>query len=253
MIMTFRLDDHVAVVTGSSKGLGKAIAMALASAGAKVAINCFNDAEAGAAALRELEAHGARGTFVRADATTEAGVGELISAAERELGEVDIVVINATCAQPQLPIEEYTWQHYQAMIDCFIKSPYLLVRRTLAKMKERRWGRIINIGTEAFVRGMPNFSAYVAAKGGQVGLTRSLATELAPFQITVNLVAPGWIPVERHADDPRETKEAYLARVPMGRWGEPRDIGAAVLYLASEEASFVTGQSFCVNGGLTVD
>ena len=98
---------------------------------------------------------------------------------------------------------------------------------------------------------MPNFSAYVAAKGGQVGWTRSMAKELAPFGITVNIIAPGWIPVERHADDPQEDKDAYLADIPAGRWGVPEDVGNTVLYFASEEASFVTGQTLCANGGKT--
>ena len=119
-------------------------------------------------------------------------------------------------------------------------------------MKEKGWGRIINIGSEVFQRGVPNFTAYVAAKGGQNGFTRSLATELAPFGITVNMVSPGWIPVERHAGDSPESKAAYLALIPAARWGVPSDVGGAVTFLASDAAGFVTGQNLCVNGGLTV-
>jgi 3-oxoacyl-[acyl-carrier protein] reductase len=118
-------------------------------------------------------------------------------------------------------------------------------------MRQRRWGRIINITSEVFHRSVSPFSAYVAAKGGQIGWTRSMATELAPHGITVNSVAPGWVPVERHAKDPQEMKDAYLAIVPMGRWGTPDDVAYAVLYYASQEASFVTGQTLCVNGGNT--
>jgi len=127
----------------------------------------------------------------------------------------------------------------------------LLTRRALASMREREWGRIINLTSEVFYRSVSPFSAYVAAKGGQIGWSRSMSSELAPFGITVNTVAPGWIPVERHVNDPQEMKDAYLAIVPMGRWGKPEDIAYAVLYYASEEAAFVTGQTLCVNGGNT--
>ena len=137
------------------------------------------------------------------------------------------------------------------MLDFFVKSPYLLTRRALPAMRQRNWGRIINITSEVYHRSVSPFSAYVAAKGGQIGWSRSMATELAPYGVTVNTVAPGWIPVERHENDPQEMKDAYLAIVPMGRWGTPEDIAYAVLYYASEEASFVTGQTLCVNGGNT--
>ena len=163
----------------------------------------------------------------------------------------DILVPNATCDQPQLPIEQYDWEFYQQMIDFFIKSPFLMTQRGLAHMKAQKWGRIINIVSEVYHRSVSPFSAYVAAKGGQIGWTRSMASELASWGITVNMVAPGWIPTERHENDPQEAKDAYLALVPMGRWGVPRDIGDAVLYLASDEASFVSGQTLCVNGALT--
>lgn len=137
------------------------------------------------------------------------------------------------------------------MLDFFIKSPFLLTRRALPHMKQKKWGRIINITSEVFQRSVAPFSAYVAAKGGQIGWSRSMASELAPFGITVNMVAPGWIPVERHENDPQAEKDAYRAIIPADRWGTPQDVADAVLYFASDEASFVTGQTLCVNGGLT--
>ena len=248
----FRLDGRVALVTGSSKGLGKAMAMALGAAGARVAINYAHGRAKAEETFREFSARGYDGLLAQADVTQPESVEAMIAQIVEKLGPVDIVVCNATCAQPQKPIEQYDWAFYQSMLDFFIKSPYLLTRATLASMKAQRWGRIINIGSEVFQRGVPNFSAYVAAKGGQNGWTRSMATELAPFGITVNMISPGWIPVERHADDPQEVKDGYKALIPTGRWGVPEDVGGAVVFLASQEASFVTGQNLAVNGGMTV-
>jgi 3-oxoacyl-[acyl-carrier protein] reductase len=137
------------------------------------------------------------------------------------------------------------------MLDFFVKSPYLVARRGLPHMKVKKWGRIVNITSEVFPRAVAPFSAYVAAKGGQIGWSRSMSRELAPFGITVNMVAPGWIPVERHEKDPQEAKDAYLREIPAGRWGTPLDVANAVLFFASDEASFITGQTLCVNGGMT--
>ena len=149
-------------------------------------------------------------------------------------------------------MEDYDWAFYQSMIDFFIKSPFLLTRACLPHMKRQRWGRIINIGSEVVGRGVPNFTAYVAAKGGQNGFHRSLATELAPFGINVNMISPGWIPVERHATDPQSEKDAYRALIPAGRWGVPDDVGATAVFLASDAAAFVVGQNIAVNGGMTL-
>jgi 3-oxoacyl-[acyl-carrier protein] reductase len=201
--------------------------------------------------LTEYRVAGIETLLVRADVTTPEGVETLFSAVEAELGNVGIIVPNATCEQPFKPIEQYDWEFYQRMIDFFIKSPFLLTKRGLPKMKAGGWGRIINITSEVFHRSVSPFSAYVAAKGGQIGWSRSMARELAPFGITVNMVAPGWIPVERHAHDPQQLKDDYFASIPTRRWGVPKDVADAVLYLASDEASFVTGQTLCVNGGMT--
>jgi 3-oxoacyl-[acyl-carrier protein] reductase len=249
--MSFSLANHVALVTGSSTGLGKATAFALAKAGAAVAINYQRNQARAEKVFDEFDKQGLRGMLVRGDVSTPEGVAEVGAAVKEKLGDIDILVINATPDQPQMPIEEYTWQHYQTMIDFFIKSPYLLSRQVLPAMKAKRWGRIINISSEVFQRSVGNFSAYVSAKGGQNGFTRSMATELAPFGITINSVAPGWIPVERHENDPADMKEGYRKLIPMGRWGTPEDVAHAVHYFASEEASFITGQTLCVNGGMT--
>jgi len=246
------LAGRVALVTGSSKGLGRAMAMCLGRQGARVVLNYKNGREQAEAAFGEFCSSGYEGILVCASAVDEGEVSEMVRRAERELGPVDIVVSNATPAQPQRPFEEYDWAFHQEMLDYFVKSPFLLTRATLGGMKERRWGRIINIGSEVFDRGIPNFAPYVAAKGAQRGWTRSMAHELAGWNITVNMVSPGWIPVERHKEDPQEMKDEYLAGIPLGRWGVPADVGEAVAWIASEAAGFVTGQTLVVNGGVTV-
>ena len=248
----FSLAGRVALVTGSSTGLGKATALCLGQAGAKVAINYANNKARADAARNELHEAGITAELFQADVTNEAAVDQMVTAIEGSLGPVDIVVLNATPAQPLNPIEEYDWAFYEQMLDFFVKSPYLLARRVLPGMKARRHGRLINITSEVFQLGVAPFSAYVAAKGGQIGWSRSMANELAPHGITVNMIAPGWIPVERHANDPQEDKDAYLARIPVGRWGKPEEVGWAATYFASDEAAFVTGQTVAVNGGNTV-
>jgi 3-oxoacyl-[acyl-carrier protein] reductase len=248
----FTLANRVALVTGSSTGLGKATAACLGKAGAKVAVNYANNRSRADAALAELRGDGITAELFQADVTDAAEVDRMVTAIENSLGPVDIVVLNATPAQPLKPIEEYDWAFYQQMLDFFVKSPYLLARRVLPGMKTRGHGRLINITSEVFLLGVAPFSAYVAAKGGQTGWSRSMAHELAPDGITVNMIAPGWIPVERHENDPQEDKNAYVASIPMGRWGKPEEVGWAAAYLASDEAAFVTGQTIAVNGGKTV-
>jgi 3-oxoacyl-[acyl-carrier protein] reductase len=248
----FDLTGRVALVTGSTTGLGKAMAIALGQAGAKVALNYANNQARAEKAFAEFKAAGCEGALFRGSVVDEAEVKRLVEEVAKTLGAIDILVFNATPDQPQKPIEEYDWAFYQSMLDFFIKSPFLLTRACLPHLKQQKWGRIINIGSEVVARGVPNFSAYVAAKGGQNGWTRSMSGELAPDGITVNMIAPGWIPVERHENDPQELKDGYRALIPANRWGVPQDVAGAVVFLASDAASFITGQNLHVNGGMTV-
>ncbi|NDG64350.1 MAG: SDR family oxidoreductase [Planctomycetes bacterium] len=251
-IPKFHLEGQVVLVTGSSRGLGKAIAFALGDAGAKVALNYWNDSAMADATFAQFKAAGYAGELFRGNVIDETNVNRMCGEIVAKLGPIDTLVINATPDQPHKPIEEYDWAFHQSMLDFFVKSPFLLTRATLAHMKEQRHGHIINITSEVFHRGVGNFSPYVAAKGAQIGWTRSMAMELAPWNITVNAVAPGWIPVERHANDAQSDKDGYETLIPMGNFGTPSDVGGAVVFLASDAARFITGQSIHVNGGTTV-
>lgn len=203
-------------------------------------------------AFAELQAVGGTHCLVRGDVTDEGSIKQMFAEIESAIGPVDILVPNATCDQPLMKIEEYDWAFYQQMVDFFMKSPFLLTQACLPHMRRQQWGRIVHITSEVFAGGWPEFCPYVSAKGGQVGLARSNARELAADGITVNMIAPGWIPVERHAEATDEDKAGYLATAPMKRFGKPEDVAAALLYLVSEEAGFVTGATIDVNGGRTL-
>ena len=241
--MKHDLNGRVALVTGASRGLGAAIARRLAACGAKVAVNYFGSESKALALVEDIRRSGGVAQAFKAD----------VRDAESALGPIDVLVPNATGPQPFIKLEDLTWRACLDQLEFFVKSPLLLAKAVAPGMKRRKWGRIINIGSEVFERGVPEFSNYVSAKGAQLGLTRSWAMELAPHGVTVNLVAPGWIPTERHRDDPQDMKDAYAAAVPMKRMGEPDDVAAAVAFLASDAAKFITGQKISVNGGNTLE
>jgi 3-oxoacyl-[acyl-carrier protein] reductase len=249
--MTFSLSQKVALVTGSSRGLGFGVARVLGKSGARIVLNYLNDRETAEKAVQLLKEDRIHAMLVRADASDPEQIVSMVESVEEKFGSLDILVPNATPDQPQKPIEEYDADFYRQMYDYFVLSPFHLTRAVLPGMKKRGYGRIINITSEVFHCSVPEFSAYVAAKGGQIGWSRSMANELAPHGITVNTVAPGWIPTERHENDPQDAKDEYLKTIPLGRWGKPEDVGNAVSYFASDEASFITGQTLCVNGGRT--
>jgi 3-oxoacyl-[acyl-carrier protein] reductase len=240
---------RVALVTGSSRGLGAAIARRLARDGLAVAVNGLHgDAQASDVA-GAIRGDGGTGGAFTADITDEHQVTELVTAITGRFGPIDVLVLNATGPQPEAEVTEVAWADHLAQLNFFVKSPVLLGRAVLPGMQARRFGRIVHLDSEVVHRPPPGRSAYAAAKSAQIGLTRSWARELAPFGITVNTVAPGFVPVERHADVPVETRNAYRASVPAGRMGTPDDIAHAVSFLASEGAGFVTGQRIVVDGG----
>lgn len=251
--MSHSLSGHVALITGASRGLGASIASKLAAAGARVVVNYFASPERAEKLVASIKQAGGQAIALGGDARSEKDIQRIVAETEKAFGPIDILIPNGTGPQPFIKIEDLTWQACLDQLEFFVKSPLLLLQATLPAMKKKRWGRVINIGSEVFEKGVPEFSQYVAAKGAQLGLTRSWAMELAKFNITVNLVAPGWIPTERHANEPQELKDQYAKAVPMGHMGVPDDIGDAVTFLASDAAKFITGQKLSVNGGNTLE
>jgi NAD(P)-dependent dehydrogenase (short-subunit alcohol dehydrogenase family) len=250
--MVINENKPVALVTGAGRGLGAYIARALADVGMAVAVNDLAPAEGAERVAADIRENGGEAAAFPADATDETDVRDLVFVVTRQLGPVDVLVVNATGPQPAIGVEDLTWSDQLDQLLFFVKSPLLLVQAVLPAMKARGAGRIINIGSDLFERAAPGHSAYSAAKGAQLGLTRTWARELGPYGITVNLVAPGWIPVERHAGVPEEVMAAYAAETALRRFGSPTDVAATVAFLASPAAAFITGERIAVNGGHTL-
>ncbi|RSK25762.1 SDR family oxidoreductase [Bacillus sp. HMF5848] len=242
-----QLTGKVALVTGGSKGLGRVISMQIAAAGAKVYINYAHDSSAANEVVRKIEQNSGQAEAIQGDVTNEGAVLRMID----EIGDIDILVNNATGPQPELSIEESDWQAYLDQLEFFVKAPLLLTKAVLPCMKRKNSGRIINIGSEVVQIGNANFGNYVTAKSAQLGMTRSWANELGPYGITVNIVNPGFIPVERHADVKQDSINFYAEGTALKRIGVPQDIANSVVFLASDQASFITGQVLSVNGGNT--
>lgn len=243
----FDLTGKTALITGATGGIGAAIARTLHKAGATVAISGTR-----AAVLEELKAElGSRVHVLPCNLSVAAEVEKLVPAAEAAMGSLDILVNNAGLTRDGLSMRMKD-EDWATVLDVNLTANFRLSRAAMRGMMKRRWGRIISISSVVGVTGNPGQANYVASKAGVIGLTKSLAQELASRNITVNAVAPGFIatPMTDVLND--KQKEAILARVPAGRLGRPDDIAAATLYLASEEASYVTGQTLHVNGGMAM-
>jgi 3-oxoacyl-[acyl-carrier protein] reductase len=242
---------RVALVTGSSRGLGRAIAQRLARDGLAVAVNGVDEDEPFQVAAAIRGDGGTAEAFI-ADVTDEGQAAGLVAAIGARLGPVSVLVLNATGPQPTAPLAEVTWPDHLAMLEFFVKSPVLLGRAVLPAMLAAHYGRIVNIDSEVADLPPPGSSHYATAKSAQKGLARAWARELAHLGITVNSVAPGFIPVERHANLPPRVLEDYLATVPAGHMGTPDDIAHAVSFFSSQGAGFITGQRIVVDGGRSV-
>jgi 3-oxoacyl-[acyl-carrier protein] reductase len=240
--------QRVALVSGSSRGLGRLIARRLARDGMAVAVNGLREDEVRETAEAIVAEGGVAGGFP-ADVTDDRAVATLVETVTGTLGPIGVLVVNATGPQPEAPISEVSWDDHLRQLEFFVKSPVLLGRAVLPGMRRSEFGRIIQIDSEVADLPPPGRSAYATSKNAQIGLMRSWAVELAPLGITVNAVAPGFVPVERHDDVPPAVRQAYAATVPAGRMGTPEDIAHAVSFFASDEAGFVTGQRLVVDGG----
>ncbi len=249
---TFRM-QRTALVTGASRGLGASIAACLAEAGHTVAVNYFASRERAGKLCDDLNARGLKAQPFGGDVRDPKEISRMVREIESSLGPIDVLVVNATGHQPFLSVEEQTWQAYLDQLEFFVKSPLLLLQAVLPGMRRGRFGRVIQIGSEVVELGNPRFANYVAAKAAQLGQTRSWARELGPDGITVNLVAPGWIPTDRVLDATEAEMQEYTANVPLRRMGVPDEVGRTVAFLASDAAGFINGQKIAVNGGNTLE
>lgn len=250
--MEIRLDGKVALVTGGAVGIGRGIAVALAKSGATVAINCRDSVEEAAEVLAEIEALGGKGIAVKADATNVAEIDAMVAEIIARVGDVSIVVNNVGGLVGRVKIEEMTEEFYDKVMDVNVKSAVFVSKAVIPSIRRTGWGRIINISSFAAHNGGGNGATiYAASKAAVLGFTRGLAKELAPLGATVNAVAPGTIgntPFHSTHTTP-ENYRNMVAGIPVGREGYPADVAAAVVFLVSEQASFVTAECFEVNGG----
>jgi 3-oxoacyl-[acyl-carrier protein] reductase len=244
----FRLDGKVALVTGASQGIGEAIAKQLAAQGATVVC--------AARTLRKLQevadaiaAEGGKADVLEVDLSDGASVRAAVATTLERHGAIHILVNNAGITRDKLLIQmkEEDWD---AVIDTNLKGAWTAIQAVTKSMMKQRWGRIINIASVVGQMGNPGQANYVAAKAGLIGLTKSVARELASRNVTANAVTPGYIETAMTAALPEGVKAEFTKQIPLGRMGTAADIASAVVFLASEEAGYVTGQVLSVNGGL---
>jgi 3-oxoacyl-[acyl-carrier protein] reductase len=244
------LDGRVALVTGGARGIGKAIALRLAGEGAKVAIVDLMDV--GVETAREVEeATGQATTFVKADISKEADAKAAVAAAEEALGPIDVLVNNAGITRDGLALtmSEADWD---AVLTVNLKGSFLMSKAVLRGMIKRRRGSIISISSVVARRGNAGQINYSAAKAGLIGLTKSLAREVASRNVRVNAVAPGYIETEMTAKLDEKSRQALIGQIPLGRIGTPEAVADAVAFLAGDQSSFITGAVLAVDGGLGI-
>ena len=240
---------RAAVVTGGSRGIGRAVCVALAKQGCNVVVNYCHGAEPAEQTAALCRAEGVQAVTVQADVSTAEGCKTLFDAAAEAFDRVDVLVNNAGITRDMLAmrLKDDDWD---AVLDTNLKAVFRLCKAVMRGMMKARQGRIINVTSVVGHAGNPGQANYCAAKAGVAGLSRSLARELGSRNITVNCVAPGFIATDMTAVLPQEQKAALAAQIPLGKLGDPSDIAHAVAFLASNEAGYITGQELAVNGGM---
>ena len=244
-----QLEGKVALVTGASRGIGRSIALLLASRGADIAVNYAGNTEAAEKTKAEVEALGRKAILVKTDVADAEACTAMVDAVVKEFGRIDILVNNAGITRDGLlmRMKEADWD---AVLLTNLKSVFNCTRAAVKYMMKARSGRIVNISSVVGAMGNPGQANYAAAKAGILGFTKATAKEVAARGITVNAVAPGFIATDMTAVLSEKVVESLKAGIPMGRLGDPEDIAKAVAFLVSDEAAYITGQTLHVNGGM---
>lgn len=243
------LENKVAIVTGSSRGIGAATAKILAAHGAKVVVNYNRDHTAGEQVVKDIEAGGGRALLVQADVTDREQVGAVVMQAETDLGPVDILVNNANMAFPIVPFTEYGWDDFERKLSHEMRAAFFCAQAVVPSMIERGGGVIVNVSSGLSRKPGPGFVAHSSAKGALDAFTRALAHELGPHGIRVNTVAPGLTLTDATKHQPAQMHEAIRQQTPLRRLGQPEDIAGAVLFYCADWSRFVTGTYMPVCGG----
>lgn len=246
-----RLTDKTALVTGGSRGIGKAIALRLACEGADVALCASQSTEAAEAVAEEIRARGREAIARQTDVSSAESVADLVKTVLDAWGKIDILVNNAGVTRDNLlmRMKEDEWD---AVLDVNLKGAYHCIKAVARPMMKARTGRIINVSSVVGLTGNAGQVNYAASKSGLIGLTKSVARELASRNIATNAVAPGFIPTDMTDKLDATMRGQLLAQIPLGKLGSPEDIAAAVAFLASDDAAYITGQVLVVDGGMAI-
>lgn len=242
---------RVALVTGGSRGLGRAMAIRLAEAGHRLAVNYANNADAAEKVVAEIEERGGEAVSLQADVSQGDEVERLFEEARERLGPVTVLVNNAGITSDNLLLR-MSAADFDRVIDTNLKSTFFCTKAALRFMLRAKWGRVVSIASVAGVVGNPGQANYAASKAGMIGFSKSVAKEVGSRGITVNVVAPGFVATDLTADLVDKTKEQAIGRISLGRFGTPEEIAGVVAFLASDEAAYITGQVISVDGGLAL-